>query len=171
MTAKVVHDLTETAQEPAAGEAQPVFVGHIRATPEGGVRITYEFAAGPDRMTRAAMLDLYGSISSCGPDPDDVIAWEVAARRMISQPSDERIVEVLDARLRAHDALMPINFNGYVPLPVVRLLNVDGYTITRAEAFEARRRLLAVKVKASDDARREADRRMVLGPIDDPDEA
>jgi hypothetical protein len=88
---------------------------------------------------------------------------------MIPQPSDERIVEVLDAQLRVHDALVPVSFGGYVPLPVA-LLNVDGYTITRAEAFEARRRLLAAKVKASDDARREADRRMVLGPIDDPEE-
>jgi len=95
--------------------------------------------------------------------------WQEVARQLIRQLSDTRIVEVLDARLRADDASVPISFGGYVPLPW-RTLNVDGCLVTRAEAFEARRRLLAAKVKASDDARREADRRMVLGPIDDPEE-
>lgn len=76
-------------------------------------------------------------------------------------PSPRRIAAALDARLREHEQ------TALTTAP----LDVDGCVIPFTEALEVRRQLLATMVKASDDARREADRRMVLGPIDDPDEA
>lgn len=142
----------------------PVYVARVEATPEGNVRVTWA-----PRLNHQIQgywtedMDIPAAYAyGLGLDPDDAIAvW------LIRRPSDTRIVEVLDARLREHDALA----NGYAPIPTWWVpLNVDGYTVTYAEALEARRRLLAAKVKASDDARREADRRMVLGPIDDPEE-
>lgn len=79
----------------------------------------------------------------------------------LPRPSPWRIVAALDARLREHEQTA-LN---------TAPLDVDGHVISLVEAFEVRRQLLAAMVEASDDARREADRRMVLGPIDDPDEA
>ena len=79
----------------------------------------------------------------------------------LPRPSPWHITAALDVRLREHEQAV-LNT---VPL------DVDGHVISLVEAFEVRRQLLATMVEASDDARREADRRMVLGPVDDPDEA
>lgn len=111
----------------------------------------------PDIVIRTSLIRVIRDVPEPGHDPflqRYGFAWPL-------RPSPLCIVAALDARLREHEQTA-LN---------TAPLDVDGYTIPLAEAFEVRRQLLAAMVKASDDARREADRRMVLGPIDDPDDA
>lgn len=127
----------------------------------------------PDR--HAELCD--GLMFGASPDDPDAVSLSEDYCRNARQRVDEWLVSSMDDLMRRceiaddpFDKRESVMFTapvgtGEIPGPQ------HTHWFSFADYSAARSRLLAAKVAASDAARAEADRRIVLGPIDDPDEA
>ena len=107
-------------------------------------------------ITMPALIENIGK-----PFPASVTdAWKGAWSRP-APPTDAEIVESYTRWQNANDGDPQVN------API----EIRGHRIGMVEFRAAWSRVLAAKVAASDEQRRERDRRVVMGPIDDPEEA